>query len=334
VAEFDLIAMGRSSIDLYSQDIGAPFPEITGFAAYVGGCPTNIAVGVCRLGLRARLLTAVGTDPVGDFVCSFLAKNGVDTALVVKKADRRTSAVVLGIEPPDKFPLVFYREGCADIALGIDDVPAEAMGDTRAFLLTGTGLSQEPSRSATMLAAQQAREAGATVILDVDFRADQWHDPRAFGVVLRSVLPLVDLVIGTEEELIALGGATSVEIPQAQVSSPIVEGDLVGAMQLVLDSGPEALVLKRGEAGATVCLASGEVIEAEPFPVDVTNVLGAGDAFASGLIFGRLSGWDWHRSARLGNAVGAIVVTKPGCADFMPTMDQVEEFVASRGGWA
>jgi 5-dehydro-2-deoxygluconokinase len=331
-AKFDLVTMGRSSIDLYSQDIGAPFPEISGFAAYVGGCPTNIAVGVQRLGLKTRLLTAVGTDPVGDFVCAFLEKNAVDTGLIAKKSDRRTSAVLLGIEPPDHFPLVFYREGCADIALNIDDVPAFAAEDTRAFLITGTGLSREPSRSATMIAAERARGAGAIVVLDVDFRADQWHDSRAFGVVLRSVLPLVDLVIGTEEELTALGGAASVEILDAQVSSPVVVGDLGHAIEMVLKSGAEALVLKRGKDGATIFLPSGKIIEADPFPVEVTNVLGAGDAFASGFIYGHLSGWGWHRSARLGNAVGAIVVTRPGCADFMPFMGEVEEFMASRGG--
>ena len=332
MAAFDLVTMGRSSIDLYSQDIGARFSEIGGFAAYVGGCPTNIAVGVCRLGLRTRLLSAVGTDPVGDFVLAFLDRNGVDTNLVARKADRRTSAVLLGIEPPDSFPLVFYREGCADIALGMDDLDEAALSDTRAFLLTGTGLSAEPSRSATMRAAELAREAGAEIVLDVDFRADQWHDARAFGVVLRSVLPLVDTVVGTEEELIALQGAASVRIRNAQVSSPVVVGDLLGAIQTVLGAGPKALVLKRGESGASIFLSSGDVIEAAPYPVEVMNVLGAGDAFASGLLFGRLSGWDWHRSARLGNAVGAIVVTKPGCADFMPTMDEVMDFVETRGG--
>ena len=329
---YDLVTMGRSSIDLYSQDIGKPFVDISGFAAYVGGCPTNIAVGVRRLGLQTGLFTAVGTDPVGDFILRFLEKTGVNTSLVVRKSDRRTSAVLLGIEPPDHFPLVFYRDGCADIALDIDDVSRAPLADTRAFLLTGTGLSAEPSRSATMLAAERAREAGATVFLDVDFRADQWHDSRAFGVVLRSVLPLIDVVIGTEEELIALGGASSVVIHGSQISSPVVEGDLTGTLQKVLKSGPGAIALKRGKAGATIFLRSGEVVDAAPFPVEVTNVLGAGDAFASGLLYGRLNGWDWHRAARLGNAVGAIVVTRPGCADFMPTMEEVLDFVRPQGG--
>src|SRR5215467_13150325 len=119
---FDVIAMGRSSIDLYSNDIGAAFVDITSFAAYVGGCPTNISVGTRRLGLRSAILTAIGDDQVGDFILHFLRNEGVETRFVPLKPGRRSSAVVLGIEPPDRFPLTYYRDNCADIALNIDDV--------------------------------------------------------------------------------------------------------------------------------------------------------------------------------------------------------------------
>ena len=201
---FDIITMGRSSIDLYSNDVGSPFEDITSFAAYVGGSPTNIAVGTRRLGLKAGLLTAVGQDPVGDFILNFLDKEGVVTDYIPRKPDHRTSAVVLGIEPPDKFPLVFYRDHCADMEITIDDVIATPIAKTKVFEFSGTGLSREPSRSANIFAVEQAKKAGVKVVLDIDFRADQWHDPRAFGTVVRSVLPLVDVAIGTEEEINAL----------------------------------------------------------------------------------------------------------------------------------
>ena len=321
---FDLVTMGRSSIDLYSNDIGTAFAEISSFGAFVGGCPTNIAVGASRVGVSTALLTAVGEDPVGDFVLRFLDEEGVDTSFVPRKAERRTSAVVLGIEPPDRFPLVFYREGCADIELTIDDVIAAPVDRTRALLITGTGLSREPSRSATVYAAEEARRAGAEVLLDVDFRADQWHDPRAFGVVLRAVLPLVDLVIGTRDELkaLALRAGGQVSIAHSQISDPTVAGDVDEAVRLVLEAGPKAVVLKRGERGAAVHLAEGDVIEAAPFSVDVCNILGAGDAFAAGFIYGHLRGWDWGKSAHMGNACGAIVVSRQGCANFMPRLDE------------
>lgn len=332
---YDILSMGRSSIDLYSNDVGAPFTEITNFAAYVGGCPTNISVGTRRLGLRAALLTALGQDPVGDFILKFLNNEGIETKFIPRKPGRRTSAVVLGIEPPDRFPLVYYRDNCADIELTIDDVLAAPIADSDALLISGTGLSKEPSRSATLFAAERARGVGTKVFLDLDFRADQWHDPRAFGVVVRTALWLVDIAIGTEAEVKAatLTDLSQLSIEHSQISAPTITGDVTDAIETILGGGPEALVMKRGIEGATVYLTSGEAINADPFPVEVYNTLGAGDAFASGFIYGSLKGWGWEKSARLGNATGAIVVTRHGCANFMPTMREVEDFVAERGGW-
>lgn len=332
---YDVLTMGRSSIDLYANEVGAPFVEIKSFAAYVGGCPTNISVGTRRLGLRSAVLTAIGEDPVGDFILHFLEKEGVETRFIPRKPGHRTSAVLLGIEPPDRFPLVYYRDNCADIELTIDDVLAAPVTESRALLISGTGLSKEPSRSATVFAAEQAKAAGATVILDVDFRPDQWHDPRAFGVVIRSVLRLVDIVLGTEDEVKAavLSRREQVSVTASQVSGAQVAGDTATAVTTLLSHGPQALVMKRGARGSQVHLASGEIIDAPAFPVEVYNVLGAGDAFASGFIYGYLHGWDWYRSARMGNACGAIVVTRHGCANFMPYEQEALEFIAARGGF-
>src|SRR5437764_10825043 len=160
---YDVITMGRSSIDLYSNDVGAPFVEITSFGAYVGGSPTNISVGTRRLGLRSAVVTAVGEDPVGDFILRFLDREGVETRFIPRKRGKRTSAVLLGIEPPDRFPLVFYRDNCADIELTVDDVLAAPVEEVGVFQFAGTNLSREPSRSATLFAAERAKEAGARV---------------------------------------------------------------------------------------------------------------------------------------------------------------------------
>jgi 5-dehydro-2-deoxygluconokinase len=331
---YDTLHMGRSSIDLYSNDIGAPFEEIQSFAAYVGGSPTNISVGVSRLGLKAALLTGLGEDPVGDFVARFLRENGVDARFSPRKPGRRTSAVLLGIEPPERFPLVFYRENCADIELTIDDVLAAPVADCRVFQFAGTNLSREPSRSATLFAAEWAREAGGRVVLDLDFRPDQWHDPRAFGIAIRSVLRSVDVVLGTEDEINAamLVDPTQVEVAHSQVSDTRVAGDVEAAIAALLSLGPEALVEKRGQRGARVHEGDGAVVEAPGFPVEVTNILGAGDAFAAGFLYGYVQGWGWYESARLANACGAIVVTKHGCANFMPTHAEAMGFMEGHGG--
>lgn len=331
---YDLVNMGRSSIDLYANDVGAPFVEINSFAAYVGGSPTNICVGARRLGLDTALLTAIGDDPVGDFLLHFLEREGIHTQFIPRKSEYRTSAVILGIEPPDKFPLVYYREKCADINLTIDDVLAAPVTDCQVFQFAGTNLSLEPSRSATLFAAELARQAGATVVLDIDFRPDQWHDVRAFGVQVRAALRLVDVVIGTEDEVNAamLTSTEQMQLTHSQVSDARVTGDTGTSVKRMLDAGPEALVLKTGSRGAQVHLADGAVIDVPGFPVEVYNILGAGDAFGGGFLYGLVHGWDWYRSARLGNACGAIVVTKHGCANFMPTMPEVEAFVADYGG--
>lgn len=333
---YDLLTMGRSSIDLYANDIGAAFEDIRSFAAYVGGSPTNIAVGAQRLGLRTALLTAVGDDKVGDFILAFLRREGVETAFVPRKPGARSSAVVLGIEPPDRFPLVFYRDNAADAQLTLDDVLAAPVAECAALEVSGTGLSREPARSATFLACERARAAGRTVYLDLDFRADQWHDARAYGVVVRSLLPLVDVAFGTVEEVNAamLQRVEDVEITHQQISAPVVRGDVDANVAAMLSApvGPQAVVLKRGRDGARIHLRGGEVLDAPGYPVEVVNVLGAGDAFAAGFIYGRNQGWGWVRSARLGNACGAIVVTRHGCANFMATLEEALALADAHGG--
>jgi 5-dehydro-2-deoxygluconokinase len=241
---------------------------------------------------------------------------------------------VLGIEPPDKFPLVYYRDNCADINLTIDDVLAAPMTDCKVFQFAGTNLSLEPSRSATLFAAEVARAAGAKIVLDVDFRPNQWHDIRAFGVAIRSALRLVDVVIGTRDEVNAamLTHTDQMKLTHSQVSDAQVEGDTDQAVHTMLTMGLEALVLKVGSEGARVYLPSGETIDAPGFPVRIYNILGAGDAFGGGFLYGYVNGWNWYKSARLGNACGAIVVTKHGCANFMPTMPEIEAFVVGYGG--
>lgn len=329
----DILAIGRSSIDLYANEIGAPFTEIKSFAAYVGGCPTNISVGTRRLGLRSALLAALGEDLVGDFVLSFLKKEGVDTHFIVRKPGRRTSAFLLGIEPPDRFPLVSYRDNCADLELTIDDVLATPVAASRILLITGTGISREPSRSATFFAAERAQAKGTKVFLDLDFRPEHWPDVGAYGVTIRSVLRIVDVVIGTADEVKAavLKDRTTTSTERSQISG--VPGRVMKGIESTLESGPEALVMKRGADSTTVYLRNGEALEAAPFPVKVHNVLGAGDAFASGLLYGYLKGWDWYRAARMGNACGAIVVTRHGCANFMPYEHEALAFIEEQGGF-
>jgi 5-dehydro-2-deoxygluconokinase len=331
---YDTFHMGRSGMDLYSNDVGADFVHIRSFAAYVGGSPTNMSVGCRRLGLKSALLTAFGEDPVGDFVAHFLTEEGVDIRFSPRKPGRQTSAVILGIEPPDKFPLVFYRDNCADIALTIDDVLAAPIAQSRVFQFAGTNLSREPSRSATLYAVEVARKAGTAVVLDLDFRPDQWHDPRAYGAAMRSALPGVDIVMGTEDEINAamLTDPRSVRLTHSQVSDARVIGNTAEHVAGLLERGPGVVVEKRGEAGCRVHRRGDKAEDVPGFPVTVQNILGAGDAFGAGFLYGYVKGWDLRKAVRLGNACGAMVVTRRGCSISMPFWDEVMAFADERGG--
>ncbi|NBC26589.1 MAG: 5-dehydro-2-deoxygluconokinase [Bacteroidetes bacterium] len=284
--------MGRSCIDLYSNDIGAPFEEITGFSAFVGGCPTNISTAARRLGVKSSLFTGVGEDPVGDFILHFLDNEGIDRRYTVRK--------------PGK-----------------------------ALLISGTGLSLDPSRSATAYAAEVASENGVAVFLDVDFRADQWPDVQTFGAAVRSVLPSVDYVIGTDTEIKAAAykGSGKAEIEHSQVNESTVEADLLESIHTLLGKGPKRLFQKSGTDGCFIFeQGGGEKIHVPGFPVEVVNTLGAGDGFAGGLMYGFLNGWEWYKAARFANACGAYLVTQHGCANFMPTQDDIQTFLNNHGG--
>jgi 5-dehydro-2-deoxygluconokinase len=312
---YDVIAVGRSSLDLYAHEIGAAMADVRSFDAYIGGCPTNVSVGTRRLGLRSLLLTAVGDDQVGDFIVTSLDREGVETRFIPRKSGRRTSAVVLTIQPPDRFPLTFYRDNCADRALTTDDVARAPIAGGRVVFVTGTGLSHEPGRQATRAAAAAAHAAGVPVVVDVDYRPDQWDEAAAFAREMQALLQSATLAIGTEEEIAAATGIT----------------DTCRGVAVLFTTGIRAVVVKRGARGATVFRPDATPADVAPFPVDVLNVLGAGDAFASGFLYGYLQGWPLERAARLGNACGAIIVTRHGCANFMPTLDEVSAFLTARG---
>jgi 5-dehydro-2-deoxygluconokinase len=333
--DIDVITIGRSSIDLYSQNIGVEFEDIKGFDAYVGGSPLNIAVGCKRLGLKSALLTGIGNDKIGDFILNFLKKEKIETSSVSRIPTARSSAVVLGIQPPDKFPLVFYRDNAADSQITIDHVDKARISRSRLVLITGTALNVEPSRSAVFHAVEVASRNDIPILFDLDFRADQWSDLRSFGLMSRAILPKVKIAIGTEEEILAamLQSKDQIVIKDQQISAPEITGDLDAAIKSILALGVEYLIVKSGSKGVTNYYADGTIENVPGFPVKVLNVLGAGDAFASGFIYGFLQGWDMYKACRMGNASGAQVVLQPGCANFMPYYDESIEFINNKGGF-
>ncbi len=325
----DLITIGRSSIDLYGEQYGGRLEDMRSFAKYVGGSPTNTAVGAARLGLKAGLLTRVGEDHFGRFIREQLDREGVDTTGVLGDPDRLTSLVFLGIRDPDTFPLIFYRENCADSALCEDDVDAEWIQSAAAILINGTHLSRPNLFDASMKASQLARKAGRRVVFDIDYRPVLWglteKDMGENRFVanpdvtdrLQEVLPYCDLIVGTEEEFHILGGTT----------------DTIKALQNVRELTSALLVCKRGPDGCSAfptdipeSLDGG--ISGRGFSVEVFNVLGAGDAFMAGFLRGWLRDAPIETCCEYGNACGAIVVSRHGCAPAIPTWPELEAFLS------
>jgi len=317
----DLICMGRAAVDLYGEQVGARLEDVSSFAKYLGGCPANIAVGAARLGLRVAMLTRVGDEHNGRFVRETLAAEGVDVSHVKTDPRRLTALVFLSIKDRDTFPLIFYRHDCADMAIAAGDFNAAFIGSAQALLVSGTHLSQPDIAAVCLGAIRQARR----FVFDIDYRPVLWGltspgmgeqrfvASKHVTEKLQEVIPLAHLVIGTEEEFHIAGGCE----------------DTDEALRRLRAISAATFVVKRGPLGCSVH-ASGPAIAGQGFPVEVFNVLGAGDGFAAGFLSGWLRKLPLEECARRANACGALVVSRHGCAPAMPSQEELELFLSRR----
>ena len=324
----DVLTIGRSSVDLYGDQIGGRLEDMRSFRKYIGGSPTNIAAGAARLGLRSAVLTRVGDEAMGRFIREQLAREGVDTRAVITDPERLTALVILGIRDDRRFPLIFYRENCADMALCEDDVDPALIAEAGCVVATGTHLSHPRTEAAVRKALRLAREGGARTALDIDYRPNLWglagHDSgeeryRESAEVtrrLQATLPLFDLIVGTEEEWLIAGG----------------RDDALAALRAVREITPATLVCKRGPMGAAAfegaipdSLDAG--LAGPGFPIEVFNVLGAGDGFMAGLLRGWLRGEGWETALEWANACGALAVSRHGCAPAYPSWEELRFFL-------
>jgi 5-dehydro-2-deoxygluconokinase len=329
MTKLDLITIGRSSVDLYGAQIGGRLEDMGGFNKYIGGSPTNIACGTARLGLRSAVITGVGDEHMGRFIREELAREGVDTRGVKIDPDRLTALVLLGIRDQESFPLIFYRENCADMGLTVDDIDPDFIKQARAVVATGTHLSHPQVEAATLKALTTARGAGLLTALDIDYRPNLWGvaghgdgenrfvESASVTAKLQASLHLFDLIVGTEEEFHIAGGTT----------------DTIAALRAVRAVSGAALVCKRGADGAVAF--TGDIPETldegqtgAGFAIEVFNVLGAGDGFMSGLLKGWLDGEDWPTALKYANACGAFAVSRHGCTPAYPSWKELQFFLA------
>lgn len=324
----DVICIGRSSVDLYGEQVGGRLEDMASFAKYVGGCPTNIAIGTARLGLKSGLITAVGDEHMGRFIRETCAAEGVDVQGVKTDPDRLTALVILGIRDKETFPLIFVRENCADAALSEDDVDETYIASAAAVLISGTHVSKPNLDAMSRKAMRIAKAHGRKVIVDIDYRPVLWGltghglgEERfvanaSVSAHLQTILPECDLIVGTEEEIHIAAGTT----------------DTLEACRLIRSLAPDALiVVKRGPMGCTVFDGAipddiEQGITGPGFPVEVFNVLGAGDAFMSGFLLGYLRDEPIETCCKYANASGAFAVSRHGCAPAVPSRTELDYF--------
>jgi 5-dehydro-2-deoxygluconokinase len=321
----DLACLGRLAVDLYSMQIGCPLEDTSSFSKYLGGSSANIAFGAARLGLRSAMISRVGDEQMGRFLVDTLEREGCDTSMVQVDPRRLTALAILGLKDRDTFPLLFYREDCADMAIDAALIREDFIADCRALLITGTHLSQPTVRAASSAALAMARKHGTLRVLDIDYRPVLWGltkrgegenrfvaDERVTAS-LQEMLPQFELLIGTEEEFLIAGG---------------VPDDLIASLRRVRAISRATFVVKLGARGCAFVpgdvpdrIDDAEIARGER--VEVLNVLGAGDAFAAGLLTGFLNGESFAGAARIANACGAIVVSRHACAPAMPTPSEL-----------
>jgi 5-dehydro-2-deoxygluconokinase len=324
----DVITVGRVSVDLYGQQVGGRLEDMASFAKYVGGCPANIAIGGARLGLKTALLSRVGDEQFGRFVRELLQREGVDVSGLRTDPKRLTALAILGIRDSETFPLLFYRENCADMALEEADIDEAFIASARAVVVTGTHFSTPGVAAASRRAMTLARRHGRKVVFDVDYRPVLWGltglgagenrfvDSAAVTKRLQAILPDCDVVVGTAEEIHIAGGSTDTRAALARIR------ELTKAL-IVLKRGADGCIAFEGPMPKR--LEDGLVVPG--LPVEVYNVLGAGDGFMSGFLRGYLRGEPIERACRYANACGALVVSRHGCSPASPTWPELRQFL-------
>ncbi|GGR07643.1 5-dehydro-2-deoxygluconokinase [Streptomyces pilosus] len=309
---FDLITMGRIGVDLYPLQTGVPLSQVETFGKFLGGSAANVAVAAARLGRSTALITRTGADPFGTYLHEALNDFGVDDRWVTPVPAHPTPVTFCEIFPPDDFPLYFYRRPKApDLEIHTHELDLPAVRAAGIFWVTGTGLSEEPSRSAT-LDALAARDKSGTTVFDLDWRPMFWRDPDQARPYYREALRHATVAVGNLDECEV---ATGVREPEA-------------CARALLAAGVELAVVKQGPKGVLAVHRDGTRAEVPPVPVEVVNGLGAGDAFGGSLCHGLLAGWDLERTLRHANAAGALVASRLACSSAMPTPLEVADLLA------
>jgi len=305
----EIIAIGRIGVDFYSTEAGRPLKDVKTFLRTQGGSVSNIAVNLAKLGHQVKIITRVGNEPLGEYLIEYLKSNNVDTSGVMVDARHNTSLAVIEVFPPASFTTLFFRDNCADLQISPADIPLDEVNKAKMVVTSGGSLTGSPARETVLSIMQRVAfnaEPKPTLVFDLDYREALWDSKENASIYLWEAVKLAEIAFANDEELEVL----SLSVPRDSVFKNIFKGRC------------KLLIHKHGAEGATVYYEGGKT-EIHAYPSEVKSTNGAGDAFAAGFCHGLLEGLELQECGQLGSAAGAIVVTRTGCSEAMPTLEEI-----------
>lgn len=314
---FDMVLLGRATVDLNPVDMYMPLSKSTTYKKYLGGSPANIAVGLARLGKKCGFFGRISDDQFGDFVIDEFTQEGVD----VSRIKRCTNGDKLGLTftevlSPLESSILMYRNGIADLSLSPEDIDEEYIRSAKALLISGTALARSPSREAALKAVILARRTNTPVIFDIDYRAYTWVSPEEISIYYSLVAREASIILGSREEY---------DLTESLVKDKTDDKDSAAYW---FSQNVRLVIIKHGKDGSIAYTHDGRNFSVRPFPVEPLKGFGGGDGYASAFLFGLLDNWDIMDALELGSASASILVASHGCSCFMPTLRELKSFMA------
>lgn len=315
--KLDLIAVGRIAIDFNPLDYFKPLSESKEYRKYLGGSPANVAVGLARLGKKVGFIGKVSDDQFGDYVTKFFADEGIDVSHVTRaKNGEKLGLTFTEILSPTESSILMYRDGIADLMLSPDDVDEEYVGSAKALLISGTALAQSPSREACLKAMQLAEKNNTRIIFDIDYRPYNWKSKDEIAVYYTAVAEHADIIMGSREEY---------DLTQAIFAPQMNDEETAGYW---FSKRAKIVIIKHGKKGSTAHTFDGQKYNIKPFPVTAFKSFGGGDGYGSAFLYGLFDGKEIMDCLELGSASASMLVAAHGCSEFMPTVKELEKFIA------
>ncbi len=315
--KLDLIAVGRIAIDFNPLDYFKPLSESKEYRKYLGGSPANVAVGLARLGKKVGFIGKVSDDQFGDYVTKFFADEGIDVSHVTRaKNGEKLGLTFTEILSPTESSILMYRDGIADLMLSPDDVDEEYVASAKALLISGTALAQSPSREACLKAMQLAEKNNTRIIFDIDYRPYNWKSKDEIAVYYTAVAEHADIIMGSREEY---------DLTQAIFAPQMNDEETAGYW---FSKRAKIVIIKHGKKGSTAHTFDGQKYNIKPFPVTAFKSFGGGDGYGSAFLYGLFDGKEIMDCLELGSASASMLVAAHGCSEFMPTVKELEKFIA------